>query len=166
MYEQVIPFKDYKNNPRNMKVQLNLDEREIFKLFPEFQRVLSWRDSLMGEDIRELSPEEVRDFYNDLEEILLAAWGELSEDGLNFVKTDKYKFESSALFNALMVMFVTDQAAANKMIDALLPKGLQDLITKQKDNLEKAASNPETPEAIQARIRELQAQLPKDSASE
>lgn len=166
MYTKVIPFKDYKGNPRNMTVHLNLDEREFFKLFPEFYRILTWRDSLISEESRDLSPDEVRDFYNDLEEVLLTAWGIPSEDGLYFRKTEKYDFQESALFNALMMEFVTNPSAANEVLKELMPSNMEDMIKKFEGNLDKAADSPETPAEIQAKIRALQAQLPTDSKAE
>ena len=135
MYTQSIPFKDYNDKPRNMTVRLNLDEREIFTHLAEFTRIFKWRDSLIEGEDRELGTEEVVDFYTDLEEILLSAWGELSDDGLYFDKSDRHRYQYSALFNACMVLFLSDPAAANKMLDGLMPKGLEELIRKAEANV-------------------------------
>lgn len=163
MYEKVIPYKDYRDKARNEAIHLNLNTNEFFKLFPEFHRVLGWRDTLMAEeDVRELAPEEVRDFYNDLETILLEAWGVPSEDGRHFRKAGRYDFQESKLFEATMVMFLTDVQEANKMLEALMPKGMEEMVKKFEGNLDAMASAEETPEDVRAQIAALQAKLPND----
>lgn len=159
MYTKLIPFKDFNNKPRNQQISLNLTEREVFKLLAEFQSVFKWRDSLQNEGDRELTTEEVVEFYNNLERILLNSWGELSDDGLHFRKGSRYDFEESALFNATMVLFVSDPSEANKMLDGLMPKGMEDIVKNMDANLEKIESENQSDAALQAEIVQLRAQL-------
>ena len=157
MYTKQIPFKDFNGKPRNMVVHFNLTEREVFKLLAELQQVMSWRDSLAGPP-RDLETEEVVNFYNSFEEILLSAYGKPSEDGLYFRKGDRYDFEESALFNACMILFVTDPAETTKLIDGIMPKGMEEIVKKADASLALAASNS-SDEELKAEIARLRAQI-------
>lgn len=138
MYSKKIPFKDFKGNPRNQMVHFNLTEREVIKFLPELQSMFNWLESNRKGEQRNLDTNEVRDFYNNFEEVLLEAWGEPSEDGLHFRKGQRYEFEESALFNATMFMFVQQPEETGKMLDGIMPEGLTQLVKNA------------TPEQIQA----------------
>lgn len=163
MYTKRVPFTNYKGQARNQDVHFNLDEREIFKLLNEFNLIFRWRDSLQGE-ARELTTDEVQEFYTALENILLTSWGEPSEDGDYFEKGGRYKFEESKLFNAVMMMFLSDPSEANKMIDDLMPKGMEEMIRKADENLAKLGDDPKTTADLQAEIERMRAQLQSTQA--
>jgi hypothetical protein len=149
---------DYKKKPRNVQVSFNLDAREVFKMLPELKNVFEWLDSNKTQDPRELSVEEVRDFYTSFEGILLEAWGEMSEDGLHFRKGGKYEFEESALFNACMILFVTKPEETVKLLEGLLPKELFDMV-KNADAVEVAEATKAKASAQEEEIARLRAEL-------
>lgn len=161
MYTKMIPFKDFNGKPRNQKLELNLEVREVVKLLVEFQSIFKWLDSNTGPDHeeRELSTEEVVEFYNNLEKILLESWGKMSEDGLYFHKTERYLFEESKLFAATMEMFVSEPSEATKMVDGLMPKGMEELVRKSEGNLENLKNDPGTSDQLRAEVERLQTQL-------
>lgn len=164
MYTKSVPFKDYNGKPRNLPVHFNLETRDVFKVVGELNRIFKWRDGLKGPE-RELTDEEMTDFFNDFEAVLLAAWGEPSEDGLYFVRTNRYLFEDSKLFAACMDMFVTDIGEVTRMLNEIMPKGMEEVVKKQAESLEKMQSelpsetDPKTRAAIQAQIEVLNKQL-------
>lgn len=158
MYTKKVPFKDFNGTPRNQEVHFNLTEREFFKLLGEFQTVFEWRDSLKKGPERELATEEVVGFYNAFEEILLSAWGVPSEDGLYFRKTGRYDFEESALFSACMVEFVTNPEETGRLIEGIMPKGLDGIVEKADQNLIEMGKNSKD-EDLKAEIERLRAQL-------
>lgn len=164
MYTKSIPFHDFYGKPRNQTVHYNLTEGQFFKLFKEFKIILEWRDSLKGEE-RMLDSFEVVEFYTALEEIMLSAYGVPSEDGLYFDNDGRYQYEKSALHNAVMMMFLSDPVEANKMVDALMPKGMEELIRKASDNLEKVQNDPSTEAELQAEIARLRALVPATSTA-
>lgn len=164
MYTKQIPFKDFFDKPKNATVHFNLTETEVFKLLREFQLVFNWRESMAGQELRELDTGEVIEFYTAFEEILLSAYGTPSADGLYFDKTDRYKFESSALFAATMVMFVTEPEETGKLIDGIMPKGLEDMVKKADANLAELAKKEGTSTDVQRQIAELQAKLAQQEA--
>lgn len=124
MYTISVPYTNYKKEAKRKTVSFNLDGREVFKLLPELKSVFDWMESNKNEELRELSVEEVRTFYNNFEHILLESYGEMSEDGEEFDKDGKFAFEKTALFNACMVMFVTKPDECNKMLEGVMPMDL------------------------------------------
>lgn len=159
MYTKSIPFKDFNGKPRNATVHLNLTETEVFKLLREFKLIFNWRESIQSNEVQELDTGEVIQFYTAMEEILLSAYGKPENDGLNFEKSERYTFQSSALFNATMLMFVTDPAEAIKMIDELMPKNMEDLVKTADENLAALAKQEGTSTEQQREIARLQAEL-------
>lgn len=158
-YKKLIPYKDFNGKPRNETVHFNLTEVEVFKLFAEFKQVMDWRESIQAEELQELDPAEVVNFYNSFEEILLTAWGIPSDDGKHFRKAGRYEFQESALFNAAMVMFVTDPQEANKLLSDIMPPDMEEMIKKADANLASVGENPKTTEAMQREIAELRAKV-------
>lgn len=159
MYTLSVPYVDYNKKPRTESVSFNLDAREVFKMLPELQAVFSWLEANQrAAEERTLEVEEVRDFYNNLEYIILEAYGELSQDGKHFRKAGKYEFEESALFNACMVLFVTKPEEATKLLDGILPKELFEMVKNADANdLAKATDTRVTEQ--QAEIERLRAEL-------
>lgn len=162
MYTKQFSFKDFKGNPRSMTVNFNLTEREVIKLLNELKVVFEWRESLKG-DFRTLDTAEVVNFYNAFEEILLSAYGIPTEDGLSFKKSGlRYEFEESALFNACMMTFVSDPGETTKLVDGIMPKGMEELVMKADANLERAALSSND-EDLKAEIARLRAQIKTES---
>lgn len=156
MYKLNVPFKDFHDKPRNLTIHFNLAEREVFRLLPELQFIMNWIESMKGEEIRELDTKEVVEFYTAFEELILEAYGEPSADGLYFDKTGKYQFESSAMFNAVMVMMVQDPMKVGELLDGIMPKDLQNMVKTADSNLAEIAKR-NNPEEIQREIERLQA---------
>jgi len=158
LYTVSVPFVDYKKKPRTQDVAFNLDVREVFKMLPELKRVFDWLEANKNEEPRDLSPEEVSAFYTDFEDILLSAWGELSEDGMHFRKSGRYEFEESALFNACMWQFVTKPEETGKLMEGILPKELFEMV-KNADPEQLAAATGAKVSEQQAEIDRLTAEL-------
>ena len=160
MYTKTVPMKDLDGKPRNITLHFNLFEREVFLLLLEFKAIFEWQDRLMKEEgDRTLSDEEVIGFYNNLETILLEAHGVPSADRLHFDKSGKYEFKDSVMFNAIMKLFVEDQVEANKLLDGLMPKDLQEMVRRADESLAEVAKNPETDDRARAEIERLRAQV-------
>ena len=159
MYTKKVPYTNFKGEPGNKEVQFNLEPREVFKLLKEFQSIFSWQESIKGRTVRELDTEEVVEFYNNFEAVLLAAYGVMSEDGEQFSKAGRYDFEESAVFSACMTEFVSDPPETVKLVDGLMPKNLQELVKKADANAAALQNDPATSEDAQAELVRLRAQL-------
>lgn len=167
MYTKSIPHTNFRGKPRTQDVSFNLTEHEVFKLLVEFQAIFEWQKTIDTAEERELDTLEVIRFYNNLEEILLSAYGELDESGDHFHKSGRYEFAESSKFHACMKMFVEDPSEANKLIDGLMPKGLQEMVKKADQNLAALAKNPDTNEDLRAELERLRSQVSQqDSSSE
>jgi hypothetical protein len=162
VYTKTIPYKDYKGNPRNEEINLNLDEREVFKLLDKFQIIMNWRESIKGPE-RDLSTEEVITFYTAFEEILLESWGVPSEDGRLFDKTDRYQFESSKLFNATMVHLVSNPTEVDKVLEKIMPEGMQELVAKADENTKQLLAKSDVDEDLRVQLQRLQKQIEEQS---
>lgn len=158
MYSKKVPYKDFKDRPGNATVYFNLTEREVFKLLGELQAVFAWIDSIRDKEVREIPTEDVVAFYNNFEDILLTAWGEPSEDGMHFRKGGRYDFEESAIFNACMVLFITDPSETMKLIEGILPSGMDQLVKTADENAVQAGKEVGS-ETMQAEIDRLRAQI-------
>lgn len=159
MYTKTVPYRDYKGKPRKDGiVHFHLDEREVFKLLPELKAMFEWLDGNRDADPRDLSVQEVTNFYTNFEEIMLTAWGELDEDGLHFRKGDRYNFEESALFNAAMLMFLQEPEEAIKMLEGIIPPSLSEMVKKAEVG-DLAAGTTAKVEDQDAEIARLRAQL-------
>lgn len=163
MYTLRVPYKTFHDKPGNTTVHFNLTETEVIKLLPQFKQIFSWRDKMEGEE-RDLTPEEVLEFYNAFEEVLLASWGVPSEDGMHFRKAGRYEWEESAVFNATMVMMVTDPAQTMAFVDGIMPKNMENMVREANENLAKMESTT-TDARQQAEIERLRARLAEAEAA-
>jgi hypothetical protein len=133
MYTKQIPHKNFLGKVRNQTVHFNLTTHEFFKLLVEFKAIFDWQDRLEKEN----DPDAVTDtreivaYYNNFEEILLSA---------------------------CMEMFVQDPEETSKLVEAMVPEGLAELIKKLDANAVAMIANEETPEAMKRELERLRAQ--------
>jgi hypothetical protein len=162
LYTARVPFKDFNKNPRTETIQLNLTETQFLKLLLQFQVLDSFTRKLVALEESGgptmLQGVETVEFWTALEEVILEAYGVMSDDGMYFDKSGRYQYESSALHNAVMLMFIKDVAEARKMLDELTPDDLADLVKEQDANLVKAIADAENDD-IKAELLSLRAQL-------
>lgn len=158
MYRVNVSFTDYLGKSQRKTVTFNLDMREVFKMLPELKSVFEWLEMNKEAEVRDLDTAEVVEFYNKLESIILEAYGEVSEDGVHFHKGDRFNFEESATFNAVMMMFVNQPQEAVKLIEGLLPKEMFEMV-KNADDAQLAAATQSKVEEQAAEIARLRAQV-------
>lgn len=159
MYTKQIPFKDLNEKPRNLTVHFNLFEREVFKLMGEFQTVFGYIDRWQKEKSKRIvDTEDVLEFYNAFEEIVLSSYGTPADDGLRFDHSGRYEFEDSACFNAFMMMCVSDPNETTMLVNGIMPDGLEEMVRQADENLIKAGKEA-TDEDAKAEIERLRAEL-------
>jgi len=164
---QVIPHKNFRGKVRNQEVNFNLTEHEVLKLLVEFKAIFDWQEQVEARDPDAETPtEEVLEFYNNFEEILLAAWGELDESGDHFHKGGRYEFRESSVFHAAMKMFLEDLNEVNELINGLMPEGLKDLVKAADGRLAELAAKSEDGKdpVLQSEVEQLRAQLEAERA--
>lgn len=153
MYVATVPYTNYNNQPKTKKVHFMLEIKDMYKVLPELNLIMNWQDNLEGHNrVLDGDSDEVMDFFNAFEKILLSAYGVPTADGEEFDRTSRYTFEQSAVFAALMVELLSDVSQTNKIINDLLPKGMDELVKRQTASLTQLrAENAGKPE-IQAEI--------------
>lgn len=159
MFSVSVPYKDYNGKVRNEQITFLLEVRDVYKLLTQLNFMLNWRDKLKEEDDRDLDTDEVSAYFNNFEEVLLASYGQISEDGKEFDRSDSFRFERSKAFAALMEMFLKDLGLLTKMLEEIMPEGMEDIIKSQEASLANVdtTDNP----ALQAEIDRLQAEIDK-----
>lgn len=166
MYTKNVPYKDLYDRPKNKTVYFNLTEPEVFKLLVEFQRIFKWQERIKENPGAETPTEEVVAYYNDFEEIILSAYGEPDAEGEHFDHDGKYKFEKSMAFAAFMTMCVTDVSETTRLLDGLMPKGLQEMVKNADAKLAELAKNPETSAEAAAEIERLRTRMAELQSAE
>ncbi len=160
MYTLSVPFKDLHGKPRNATLEFNLFEREVVKLLREFQHVFKQGEAWKAEaDLRELDAAEITEYFDNFEEIVLSSYGKSSPDGLSFDKSIRFGFEDTAVFNALMMMFVTDTDALLKFLTGVMPEGMEDLVKKADESMIariESTKDEDTKAALEALRREME----------
>lgn len=167
MYELTIPHKNFRGEPKGKKtVQFNLEVFEVMQNFVPIAWLLEFRDDRMKAPGDETIPNELMvEFFNNFEEIILAAWGELSDDGENFDKTGVYDFKSSRLFSETMNTFVSDFTELNQFLNVLVPDEMETIVKKQVEELaklEKQAEDSGDGDAA-AELARIKAALPPET---
>lgn len=172
MYTVKVPHKNYRGRPRNPEVSFDLSVHEFLKLLVEFKAVFDWQDEVSKRDPNMETPtEEVVEFYTNFEEIILAAWGEMDEDGDHFRKGGVYDYRESSTHQEAMLLFLKDQKALNEMLQALLPKGLEDLMKATEENLAALAqqakeSGDKLPPQLESEVERIRRELAEAEARE
>jgi hypothetical protein len=167
MYEIRVPYKNFKQQPKNGTVQFNLEVNEVMHNFIELAWILEFRDKFEKLD-GDIPNELMVEFFDNFESVLLAAWGVMSDDGEHFRKGGMFDFKESKLFSATMNHFITDFQALNVFLNNLLPPELEEIVKKQTESLEKLKKdNPNmSPEEIEAQIEKLRAMQVQTSEGE
>lgn len=117
MLKQTINYTDFNGNVQSEVVYFNLSKPELVELevsYPEgFGDML--RAIIAAQDSKVL--------LSEFKKILLMSYGVKSEDGKRFTKSPELTrdFEQSAAYEAYFMTLITDEQAASRFIQGLLP---------------------------------------------
>lgn len=136
MFEKTITYKDFFGNEKTEKRYFNLSEAEVIE--SQFDS-----DNNFSKLIQGIANTKDQETLGKLfKEIILRSYGEPSADGVYFNKSPeiRYKFEHSALYNALYMELLFDADKASEFINKVIPvESLQKIV----DNAQ--AKSAETP---------------------
>ena len=143
MIVRTMTYTDYNGETRTEKFYFNLTAAEIAKL--NFSK-----KNGLEETIRRCIKEgDTGQMVSLLEEIVLLAYGERSEDGKRFIKSEELSraFSQTPAYSDLFMSFFMDENAATSFLDELIPADMAKNVDKNKarEEIEKLAS--ETPDA-------------------
>lgn len=131
MYIKKIKFKDFNNNEREQDFYFNLRKDELAKLSAKYGQNFenNVRTMAMNDDKAGL--------YKLFEDLIKSSYGQKSEDGLHFRKSDQIwdDFYDSPAYEALFMEIMSDTDAAISFFKGIMPK---DIAEKVEEELEKA----------------------------
>lgn len=120
MLKKAIKYKDFEDVEREETFYFNISKPELVKLQVE-------KKEGFGEWISNIvKAENMQVLMEQFERIIMLAYGEKSEDGKHFIKSDELsqKFKSSAAYVALFEEMITSDTAAADFLTGVLPKDL------------------------------------------
>lgn len=132
MLKKTITYKDFNGNDRTEDFYFNISEEELIK-----QEMMSMKLDDEGKPIGETFADtlkaitESRDgaqIIPQFEKIVRWAYGEKSEDGRKFRKSDALAddFIDSAAYHALFREFISDANAASAFVNGIVPQNYED----------------------------------------
>lgn len=130
MYIKKIKFKDFNDNEREQDFYFNLRKDELAKLSAKYGQNFesNVRTMAMNDDKAGL--------YKLFEDLIKSSYGQKSEDGLHFRKSDQIwdDFYDSSAYEALFMEIMSDTDAAISFFKGIMPK---DIAEKVEEELEK-----------------------------
>lgn len=121
MYIKSVTYTDFNGNLHTEKVYFNLTKSEIIKLQASVEGGLAEAiDKIQkGGDPYKIVPL--------FDKILLAAYGEKSEDGMRFVKNAALteEFSQSAAYDAIFSQLMMDREAASEFFTNVIPDDMR-----------------------------------------
>jgi len=131
MLKRTINYEDFNGNPQSEIFYFNLSKPELVELemnheggFGAFmQRIIDAKDPKV--------------LIQEFKKIVLLAYGQKSDDGKRFDKSDQmtHEFTQTAAYNALFMELATDDKAAAAFIEGIMPNDLLAAVQNDKKNL-------------------------------
>lgn len=151
MLKKIIKYTDFNDMARTQEIYFYLSKKDIQVLNANYD------GGLQGQFTKIMNKLDMKALLQTVEDIVLAAYGEKSEDGTKFIKNAKVRedFQYSAAYEALFDELTTGEDAADKFSDFLrkvLPNDVQAQIAKAE-----AEGNVEMPEILAEAIKDQDA---------
>lgn len=123
MLVKEIEYEDFEGTVRKEKFRFNLTQSELLKW-----ATMSGNYTVDKAITRMLEREDRRGIVKMFEDLIYLAYGELTEDGRRFIKTDEVKrnFLETNAYDVLFTELLQDAGAAAKFMNGIIPKKLQE----------------------------------------
>lgn len=117
MFKKTIKYVDYNGEERKEDFYFNLNKSELLEM--QMSQEGGLRDYL----IRIVDAKDTPELIKMFKHIILLAYGEKSDDGKVFMKSDEIrkKFECTEAYSELFMELATDSDAAAEFVNNLLP---------------------------------------------
>ena len=120
MVKKTIKYTDFNDVEREEDFYFNLTTSELTEM--QLSRdggLQAWLEKIVKNDNR---PELIKAF----KQIILKAYGEKSDDGKRFIKSDELSeaFSQTAAYDAFFIELLSDELKAADFINSLMPKDL------------------------------------------
>lgn len=117
MFKKTIKYVDYKGNEREEDFYFNITKSELVEM------ELAQKGG-MSEYLEKITKAQTKDeLILWFKKIILKAYGEKSEDGRRFMKSDEIAkaFSETEAFNQLYMELITDEGKAADFVNAVVP---------------------------------------------
>lgn len=140
MLKHNITYEDFNGNTVTETFYFNLSKSELVEM--QFDTEGGFAESLQ----KIVATQDSKALIAEFKKLILASYGEKSEDGKRFIKNDQLRdeFKQTAAYNALFVQLATDDSAAAAFIQGILPKDISEEV---KTKAEAPALPPPPPAA-------------------
>lgn len=138
MLKRNITYKNFDDEEVTETFYFNISKTELIDLEVEY------KEGIKSRLTRIIDSKNARDLWNQFKEIVQLAYGEKSEDGKHFMKTDHVKelFKNSAAYEALLIELTSNEDAAADFIKGILPAEMSEKVDQDKPELTRVASSP------------------------
>ena len=118
MIKKTIKYVDWKGNERGEDFYFNLSKPELMEMELTTKGGMS---DYLAKIVKAQSKEELIKWFKI---IILKAYGEKSEDGRRFIKSDELStaFSQTGAFEKLYMELVTDENKASEFVNAIVPE--------------------------------------------
>ena len=120
MFKETVSYEDYDGNQRTEDFYFNLTKPELLEL--NFENAGGLEKYLK----KIVDSNNNKEIISTFKKIVLMAYGEKSDDGRRFIKSDEMKkeFEQSAAYPEIFMKYATDANAAAKFVNGVFPKDM------------------------------------------
>lgn len=120
MLKREINYEDYNGNQVTGIFYFNISQVELIKLEVEYEQGFG----AMIQNV--IDTNDKKTLIKQFQDIVLLAYGQKSEDGKRFIKSDKLReeFSQTAAYNVLFMELATDDGAAATFIKGVIPKNM------------------------------------------
>lgn len=121
MLVKKMKYVDFKGNEREEELYFNMPKNELLKM-----SVADGEDDIEAILDRIIKTKDNKKIYTMFEELILNAYGEVSEDGRSFKKSPEIReaFSQTAVFSELVMELMLNSEEANNFILGILPSDL------------------------------------------
>ena len=141
MLKREIEFEDFNGVKTTEVFYFNISKPELIELEVEY-------DQGFGQMLQNVvEAKNNKELIKQFKRIVLIAYGQKSEDGKRFIKSDKLReeFAQSAAYNELFMELATDDNAAVAFLTSVLPKDMQGELSKSQLSMLPTPPTPPTP---------------------
>ena len=142
MYKKTIAYTDYFGEERKEDFYFHFSEAELSKM------ELSRNGGISRFVEKIIQTKDNPKLVDMFEDFILSAYGEKSEDGRRFVKTDELStaFKQTPAYSILFMQLITDADELARFIKEVVPKELSDRVGENLDDLVKSPDLKLVPE--------------------
>lgn len=122
MLKKTITYTDFNGTDRTEEVYFNISKAELIDMSAD--------DTFVRTITKIVAANDKTKIYNLFKDVLFMAYGEISDDGRRFIKSDELSlaFSQTVMYDKIMDELTSDADAAGKFINELLPKEMREKV--------------------------------------